>query len=464
MMGKANVKPEAKCVILCHSKKKGYYKQFLYSPLPVESHLDSFLADHLCAEVVTKTVKNKQHAVDYMTWTLYYRRLTKNPNYYGLAGSSGYHLNDHLSELVEEKLADLEDSNCIAIENEMDLQPLNLGIIASYYYIHYTTIDFFASCVKSKSKFKTLLEILSAATEYETVPVRHHEDRVLKSSFRHLKLPISMPNFSTSRTKANILLQNHFSRTPLSTDMRADQRLIVLDAVRLLNAMVDIISSNGWLKPALAAMEMSQMVVQARWKTDSPLLQVPHFTPDTVERCKGVSVNSVFDILEMEDDVREKTLQVNEDQMAEIADFCNAYPDVELEFEVQDKEELKAGGLVSVVVKVERAEDEDDEDEDDDEEPRGTVYAKYYPKPKKEAWWLVIGDEKENTLLSIKRLSNLDKKAAVTLQFEAPRKVGENELKLYLMSDSVMGCDQEHKMNISLKENDDESDSSSDEE
>ena len=37
-------------------------------------------------------------------------------------------------------MADLEQSKCIAIEDEMDLSPLNLGMIAAYYYINYTTI------------------------------------------------------------------------------------------------------------------------------------------------------------------------------------------------------------------------------------------------------------------------------------------------------------------------------------
>lgn len=50
------------------------------------------------------------------------------------------HLSDHLSELVEQTLSDLEQSKCISVEDEMDVAPLNLGMIAAYYYINYTTI------------------------------------------------------------------------------------------------------------------------------------------------------------------------------------------------------------------------------------------------------------------------------------------------------------------------------------
>jgi pre-mRNA-splicing helicase BRR2 len=49
---------------------------------------------------------------------------------------------------------------------------------------------------------------------------------------------------------------------------------------------VDVLSSNGWLSPALAAMELAQMVTQALWNKDSYLKQLPHFTQDIIKRCQ----------------------------------------------------------------------------------------------------------------------------------------------------------------------------------
>ena len=57
-----------------------------------------------------------------------------------LQGVTYRHLSDHLSEMVETTLSELEHSKCISVEDEMDTAPLNLGMIAAYYYINYTTI------------------------------------------------------------------------------------------------------------------------------------------------------------------------------------------------------------------------------------------------------------------------------------------------------------------------------------
>lgn len=48
---------------------------------------------------------------------------------------------------------------------------------------------------------------------------------------------------------------------------------------------MDVLSSNGWLSPALAAMELAQMVTQAMWSKDSYLKQLPHFTSEHIKRC-----------------------------------------------------------------------------------------------------------------------------------------------------------------------------------
>ena len=76
---------------MCQSFKKDFFKKFLFEPLPIESHLDNTLHDHFNAEIVTKTIENKQDAIDYLTWTLLYRRMTQNPNYYNLQVSIYFH-------------------------------------------------------------------------------------------------------------------------------------------------------------------------------------------------------------------------------------------------------------------------------------------------------------------------------------------------------------------------------------
>lgn len=65
-------------------------------------------------------------------------------------------------------------------------------------------------------------------------------------------------------------------------------------AIRLIQACVDVLSSNGWLSPALAAMELAQMVTQAMWSKDSSLKQLPHFSTEIIKRCQEKVHPSVF--------------------------------------------------------------------------------------------------------------------------------------------------------------------------
>jgi len=66
------------------------------------------LADHLNAEVVGGTVASKQDAVDYLTWTFFYRRLLQNPSYYDLPGVEPEVVSIYLSRMIEACLTSLE--------------------------------------------------------------------------------------------------------------------------------------------------------------------------------------------------------------------------------------------------------------------------------------------------------------------------------------------------------------------
>ncbi|XP_052703482.1 U5 small nuclear ribonucleoprotein 200 kDa helicase-like [Crassostrea angulata] len=452
MIGRANrplTDQEGKALIMCQSSKKEFFKKFLYEPLPVESHLDHCLHDHFNAEVVTKTIENKQDAVDYLTWTFLYRRMTQNPNYYNLQGVTHRHLSDHLSELVENTVSDLEQSKCISVEDEMDMTPLNLGMIAAYYYINYTTIETFSLSLNNKTKIKGLLEIISNAAEYEDVPIRHHEEAILKSLASRLPNKLSNQKYNDPHVKTNLLLQAHLSRMQLSAELQSDTEEILSKAIRLIQACVDVLSSNGWLSPALAAMELAQMVTQAMWGKDSYLKQLPHFSQDIIKRCQEKKMESIFDIMEMEDDERNELLQLTDEQMADVARFCNKYPNIEMSFDVQEKEGIHSGSPVNVLVSLER-----------EDELVGPVVAPFFPQKREEGWWVVIGDNKSNSLLSIRRLT-LQQKAKVKLDFVAPSP-GHYNYTIFFMSDAYMGCDQEYKFSIDVKEGESDSESDSD--
>ncbi|XP_063632307.1 U5 small nuclear ribonucleoprotein 200 kDa helicase [Cydia splendana] len=438
-------------VLMCRAHHKTFYTKLLLDCLPLESHLDHRLHDHMNAEIVTKTIENKQDAVDYLTWTFLYRRLTMNPNYYNLQGVTHRHLSDHLSELVETTLTDLEQSKCIAIEEDMDLQPLNLGMIASYYYINYTTIELFSLSLTSKTKIRGLLEIISSAAEYSELCIRHREENIIKALANKVPhKPTSASGtvkYNDPHVKAHVLLQAHLSRTQLPQELQQDTQLVLTKAIRLIQACVDVVSSSGWLSPAVAAMELAQMVTQAMWAKDSYLRQLPHFSPEVVQRCTDKGVETVFDVMELEDAARAKLLQLSPAEMADVARFCNRYPNVELVYEVKDERRLRVGKPIVVEVALEREDD-----------VVGPVIAPFFPQKREEGWWVVIGAPKTNSLLSIKRVS-LGKNARVRLDFVCGA-AGRHAYTLYFMSDAYLGADQEYKFHVDVADAADDDDDS----
>merc|ERR1711972_401164 len=160
------------------------------------------------------------------------------------------------------------------------------------------------------------------------------------------------------------------------------------------------------------------MPTQAVWPKDGHLKQLPHFSSDmiTIARTK-FSVESVFDVLEMEDDDRLKLLKnLSERQMGDVANFCNGYPNVESQYEpiqperVEDDDDSDSDDDEPGSKKHKKDDDDDEEnkpyvagiavqlsrDEEDEEDIVTKVEAPFWPGDKEQGWWLLVGNTDSN--------------------------------------------------------------------
>jgi pre-mRNA-splicing helicase BRR2 len=144
-----------------------------------------------------------------------------------------------------------------------------------------------------------------------------------------------------------------------------------------------------------------------------------------------------------------KKLGLSQAQLAQAAKFTNSkYPDITLEYDLEDADNITAGSPAYIKINIEREIGEEDEDSEID----ATVHAPFYPVKKMENWWLVVGEESTKTLL--KRIT-IGRKLSLRLEYTVPTP-GEHTLKLFLMSDSYVGVDQDPSFNVTVAEGMDE--------
>ncbi|TPX14240.1 uncharacterized protein E0L32_000634 [Thyridium curvatum] len=463
-------------VLMLPAVKREYYKKFMNEALPVESHLHNYLHDAFVTEISTRMIESGEDALNWTTFTYFYRRLLANPSYYSLPDRSDESLSKYLSDMVEDTLTELGEAKIIEFDEEDgSVAPQNAAMIAAYYNISYITMQTFLLSLSARTKLKGILEIATSATEFESIQIRRHEEGLLRRIYDRVPVKMAQPVYDSPHFKAFVLLQAHFSRMQLPIDLAKDQEIILSKILSLLSATVDILSSDGHLN-AMNAMEMSQMVVQAMWDRDSPLKQIPHFSPEVVKVANDFGyvpftnfdlaatndmvyrIKDIFDFMEAMNPEENpqygalvKGLNLSQGQLAQAANFTNSkYPDISLEFEVEDEDSITAGEPSYLKIKIEREVDEDEEFDP-------TVHAPFYPVKKMENWWLVVGDEATKSLLAIKRVT-VGRNLNVRLEFTVPTP-GEHELKLFLMSDSYVGVDQEPTFSVKVAEGMDEDES-----
>ncbi|XP_012665836.1 activating signal cointegrator 1 complex subunit 3 [Otolemur garnettii] len=494
MMGRAGrpqFDDQGKAVILVHDIKKDFYKKFLYEPFPVESSLLGVLSDHLNAEIAGGTITSKQDALDYITWTYFFRRLIMNPSYYNLGDVSHDSVNKFLSHLIEKSLIELELSYCIEIgEDNRSIEPLTYGQIASYYYLKHQTVKMFKDRLKPECSTEELLSILSDAEEYTDLPVRHNEDHMNSELAKCLSVESNPHSFDSPHTKAHLLLQAHLSRAMLPCpDYDTDTKTVLDQALRVCQAMLDVAANQGWLVTALNITNLVQMVIQGRWLKDSSLLTIPNIEhhhlhlfrkwkpvmkgprargrpsieclPELIHACAGKE--HLFSAMVENELHATKTKQA--------WNFLSHLPVINVGMSVKGSWDDLVEGHNELSVSNVTADTRDDNKwirlHADQEyvlevslqrvhfgfnkgKQESCAITPRFPKSKDEGWFLILGEVDKRELIALKRVGYVRNRHVVSLSFYTPEMPGRYIYTLYFMSDCYLGLDQQYDIYLNV--------------
>ncbi|XP_049753918.1 activating signal cointegrator 1 complex subunit 3 isoform X2 [Elephas maximus indicus] len=494
MMGRAGrpqFDDQGKAVILVHDIKKDFYKKFLYEPFPVESSLLEVLSDHLNAEIAGGTITSKQDAMDYITWTYFFRRLIMNPSYYSLGDVSHDSVNKFLSNLVEKSLVELEHSYCIKIgEDNRSIETRTYGRIASYYYLKHQTVKMFKEHLKPECSVEELLSILSDAEEYTDLPVRHNEDHMNSELAKCLPIQLNPHSFDSPHTKAHLLLQAHLSRAMLPCpDYDTDTKTVLDQSLRVCQAMLDVAANQGWLVTALNITNLVQMVVQGRWLKDSSLLTLPNIEqhhlhlfrkwkpvikgPRAGYRGPIECLPELIHACEGKDRVFSSIVQ-SELQPAKVKqawNFLSRLPVIDVSLSIKgwwnDSDEGQNEISIPTLVSDKRDDNKWIRLHADQEyvlqvslqkvhigfhkgKQESSAVTPRFPKLKDEGWFLILGEVDKRELIALKRAGYVRNHHVTSISFYAPELPGRYIYTLYLMSDCYLGLDQQYDIYLNI--------------
>lgn len=457
MMGRAG-RPQfdtsgVACVFV-HDIKKNFYKKFLYEPFPVESNLRPVIADHINAEIAAETIPTKRNLMEYLTWTYFFRRLLENPSFYGLADVHPENINDFLSDLVDCVVHDLADSNCVQIiENEgtIHYESTFFGQVSSYYYLSHKTMLHFQENLKFDCSIIELLSVMCHATEYALFPVRHNEDKINMDLAKRLNLKLHGQPIDSPHVKVYILLHMYLGNLELpNQEYIVDCKSVMDQALRILQAMVDVTANAGWLSVTIKVIHIMQMLIQGMWITDPDILTIPHVSKATVtpllkeidnnpvlRQCNAHSISGML-YANIKHNHHLRTAIVNifgSRTENDILKYLKQLPWVEVKAKADV--EVKAGEEFDLSVEFWRNGND-----------LNVQSKSRYAKRKDEGWFLCVGYKDE--LCGIKRVS-IRKRSNASISILAPNYPGNFMYTVYLLSDCYLGLDQQFDIPVQVK-------------
>uniref|UniRef100_A0A0A9Z0U1 U5 small nuclear ribonucleoprotein helicase n=1 Tax=Lygus hesperus TaxID=30085 RepID=A0A0A9Z0U1_LYGHE len=130
--------------------------------------------------------------------------------------------------------------------------------------------------------------------------------------------------------------------------------------------------------------------------------------------------------------------------MNDVATFCNAFPDIQFEYE-SPSTTVHAETANTLSVLLQRMDLETEEAVKEIQVP-----AALYPENRTESWYIVLADVHANRVWGMKRIVCNRATTAVKVPYRAPA-TGIYDLQLLLLSDSWVGVDRQCELTITVE-------------
>ncbi|XP_021940877.1 activating signal cointegrator 1 complex subunit 3-like isoform X3 [Zootermopsis nevadensis] len=276
-----------KAVIFTQESKKSLYQAYFQGALCVESHLLAVLPEYLNTEINTKTVESRKSALDHLSRSYLGHRLISNPSYY-LGSMFTDESKGYQSLLVEKSLCSLEAAGCVILEDSGHLQPTLLGLLSCSMELCHNTVKYLSKSLNSCMTQQEILLLICHAQEFTKLPARVHDNQLIRELKKHSRWKLRQRNLVPVVVKVFFLLQSHFAglgcRLSHFIGYMSDMKEVLVSAKKIIQVVVVICSDRGWLKSALWAQLLQQMLVVGSWGDGSaPLCTLPHVAQRNVK-------------------------------------------------------------------------------------------------------------------------------------------------------------------------------------
>merc|ERR1712137_54542 len=150
----------------------------------------------------------------------------------------------------------------------------------------------------------------------------------------------------------------------------------------------------------------------------------------------------------LDDDAKKGMANFTEEQKQDVLSYLEFLPDITVDSKVfvddDEDDNVYEGDLCTIRVTLTRNNLEKGQ-------KAGLIHAPFFPFPKQEAWWIILGT-KEGKIIHIEKVVDPSRIVHHDIKFLAPR-VGDYEFNLFVKSNAYVGLDQSDKIKLTTLDN-----------